>query len=316
MADQQARKRKAKAYYIQSAKQQKRAFYKLDSGQKGFLCTCNNREKECVREAYNLLNEYADKLYGPENKAEAREKAKQEGEEEDIAEALAKEVNSFKEQASTRAERRFRSVDSGANNCIFIKTTLENPTKVVDSILNDIQTSGQQKSRFLIRLLPIEATCKANIDDIKRSVEPLLETHFQNVKTFSVLFRVRNNNQMKRDDVIAAVAQMITKRFPDIRPNLNDPEKSITIEIIQTYACLGVVSRYFDFAKYNLVELAQKGKPESIITSENQNSEVTSVTALNDEKEVKITETAPETAKEALEGLEKSEEAKGQDVPT
>ena len=33
---------------------------------KGFLITCNNREKEAVKEAYNLLNEYADKLYGPE----------------------------------------------------------------------------------------------------------------------------------------------------------------------------------------------------------------------------------------------------------
>ena len=26
------------------------------------------REKEAVREAYNLFNEYADKIFGPENK--------------------------------------------------------------------------------------------------------------------------------------------------------------------------------------------------------------------------------------------------------
>lgn len=33
---------------------------------KGFLVTCNNNEKGAVRDAYNILNEYADKLYGPE----------------------------------------------------------------------------------------------------------------------------------------------------------------------------------------------------------------------------------------------------------
>ena len=39
----------------------------LDADMKGFLMTCaNNRERDCVREAYGLLNTYADKLYGPE----------------------------------------------------------------------------------------------------------------------------------------------------------------------------------------------------------------------------------------------------------
>ena len=46
----------------------KRARYgsQLGSGMRGILITCNKRERESVREAYNLLNEYADKLYGPE----------------------------------------------------------------------------------------------------------------------------------------------------------------------------------------------------------------------------------------------------------
>nr|CAG4644405.1 EOG090X0GPG [Lepidurus arcticus] len=303
MADKQAKKRKAKAYYVQSVKQQKRALYKLDAGQKGFLCTCNNREKECVREAYNLLNEYADKLYGPENKAEAKTSAQKENEEEeDIADALAKEVSTIKEQSTNQVERRFKSVESGANNCIFIKTTVESPTAMVNSILEDIKTTGQQKSRFLIRLLPIEATCKGNLEDITRSVEPLIETHFPDVKTFSILFRVRNNNQMKRDEVIAAVAQMVTKRFPDIKPNLNDPDKSIIIEIVQKHVCLGVVSRYFDFAKYNILEFAQKqstkAKSEGISDPVSQTSVPISVEE-SSKKEEKPTEIIPETAENA-----------------
>lgn len=41
---------------------------KLEPGLVGFLCTCNGkfREKDCLREAYNILNEFADELYGPQ----------------------------------------------------------------------------------------------------------------------------------------------------------------------------------------------------------------------------------------------------------
>ena len=57
-----SQKRK-KNYYVQRA--HKRGRYVLEPGLKGFLITCNNREKEAVAEAYRLLNEYADLLYGP-----------------------------------------------------------------------------------------------------------------------------------------------------------------------------------------------------------------------------------------------------------
>jgi len=36
----------------------------LDVGDKGFLITCNRMEKQTIREAYNLLNEYSYELYG------------------------------------------------------------------------------------------------------------------------------------------------------------------------------------------------------------------------------------------------------------
>ena len=63
----QGQKRK-KSYYVQcSHKKGASRLQALEPGMRGFLITCNNREKEAVREAYNLLNEYADQLYGQEN---------------------------------------------------------------------------------------------------------------------------------------------------------------------------------------------------------------------------------------------------------
>lgn len=61
-----AKKRK-KAYYTQSNKRNKSsASFQLDAGMRGFLITCNNTEQRAVKEAYNLLNQYADAMFGPE----------------------------------------------------------------------------------------------------------------------------------------------------------------------------------------------------------------------------------------------------------
>lgn len=60
-------KKRPKSYYIKCAnKKPKKDVWKLEPGIKGFLVSCNSNERGAVRDAYNLLNEYADKLYGPE----------------------------------------------------------------------------------------------------------------------------------------------------------------------------------------------------------------------------------------------------------
>jgi hypothetical protein len=56
-------KRKKPNFYSSQKARKKREFV-LKPGLKGFLCTCNNREKDCIRESYNILIEYADSLYG------------------------------------------------------------------------------------------------------------------------------------------------------------------------------------------------------------------------------------------------------------
>lgn len=60
-------KKRKKSYYVQGRKTKKQASgYQLDAGMKGFLITCNNAEKKTVQEAYNILSEYAEQMYGCE----------------------------------------------------------------------------------------------------------------------------------------------------------------------------------------------------------------------------------------------------------
>lgn len=59
------RKRSKRHYGGHAPKKLKRT-RELEVGAEGVLITCNMNERKCTREAFNLLNEYADALYGPE----------------------------------------------------------------------------------------------------------------------------------------------------------------------------------------------------------------------------------------------------------
>lgn len=62
-------KRKGKAQYVQ-AKRARRGPgggpRQLAPAMQGILITCNMNERKCVEEAYSLLSEYGDDLFGPE----------------------------------------------------------------------------------------------------------------------------------------------------------------------------------------------------------------------------------------------------------
>ena len=64
MPETKGKKRKAKGnWHNQYVKKRK---FALCPDLKGFLLFCNNKEKETIREAYVLLNQFADQMYGPE----------------------------------------------------------------------------------------------------------------------------------------------------------------------------------------------------------------------------------------------------------
>ena len=59
------KKKRQHNYRACSAGSKKKRNSGLECGMQGFLCTTNFREKDCVREAYNILNEFLEKLKKP-----------------------------------------------------------------------------------------------------------------------------------------------------------------------------------------------------------------------------------------------------------
>ena len=59
-------KKRSRSYYKKCMYKKRKRWHSMEVGMQGFLVTCNKNESQAVKEMYNLFNEYADKLYGPE----------------------------------------------------------------------------------------------------------------------------------------------------------------------------------------------------------------------------------------------------------
>ncbi|XP_018319232.1 THUMP domain-containing protein 1 homolog [Agrilus planipennis] len=236
-------KRKHK-YYGVPAKRNKG----VEVGLKGFLCSCNFKENECVKESYNILNHYVDTFFVDKNESQESENT---AETEDV---LAAELAYLRER-----HKRFQVLDSGAKNFLFIKTTLENPVEIVQKIVEDIISTKQQISRYLLRLIPVEAVSKAYVEDIVKSLTPLLQNHFKDSdKSFSVIYNHRNNDGLSRDALIKEIASSINLLNPNCKVDLNNPELSVLVEVIRGYAFLAIIPNFIKYKKFNLISLSQE----------------------------------------------------------
>lgn len=267
--------KRRKNYYVKPAKKIQRTQRILQPGMKGVLVTYNNQpDRVIMKEVFNLLNEYADKLYGNEV---AESQIKDSFSDDDIEAELQKEVTDIK--SSPSEVKRFECVESLASNCLFFSTSLPNPTELVQNIFTDVMDTKLQKSRFINRMLPIKATCKAYFDDIKKTADQLFDdvfaTKFLEGKTFMVLYKARNNNSAPaKMDVIKALADLIVEKNPAHRVNLMDPDFTVLVEIMQKMCCLGVVANYTKFKKYNLASLC------SVFNTASEACAVTAVSAV------------------------------------
>ncbi|KAM4698525.1 THUMP domain-containing protein 1 [Rhinophrynus dorsalis] len=260
-------KKRGKAQYCGNAKRRKR-YRQLEVGMQGILITCNMNERKCVSEAYSLLNEYGDLLYGAEQLTEKDDRQSESEEEEeedgdDVEAALKKEVDEIR-TSTEKNLRRFHSVESGANNVVFIRTQNVEPEMLVHHILKDMYMTKKKKTRVILRMLPVSGTCKAFPEDLKKYAEKFFEPWFKapNKGTFRIEYKARCNNHMNRDEVIKDLAGIVGNQNPENKVDLSNPEYTIVVEIIKNVCCLGVVKDYILFRKYNLQEVVKSSREE------------------------------------------------------
>ena len=76
-------------------------------------------------------------------------------------------------------------------------------------------------------------------------------------------------------ELIEPIADMVKKRYPDIEVKLDEPEVSIVVEVLRKNCCIGIVRKYNQRAKYNLIEFAQRlTKPKEKETADETTQKV------------------------------------------
>ncbi len=238
---------------------------------------CNNREREAIREAKSLFDQYgpaiekiesteadADGQIEDENLEQGQEHSENSDNESDvdIDAALENEKKQLDEEAKQKVAsgEKFQLLQTGVQNVLFFKSRLKSPLRLVLAVIKDIELSGSQKTRFLLRLVPVDATCKAFEENVKDTCGKILPKYFnqESSPSYSILFKSRLNQSFAKEDAYKLIGGLIREMSPRSKVEFKAPDVVIVIEVMKGNCCIGVLPDYYKHKKYNLVELGKE----------------------------------------------------------
>ena len=254
----------------------------INDEMKGFLIfTDKHREKNCIRDAYNILNDVTEKIYPnlEENKGTINLK-----EEIDIKEN--KNVSSKIEEEIKNLQKNkkiFNSVNTRCAAIVFIKIEEEysfqiSPKEVVNYIINEVITTKKSLSKCISKFYPIEICTKYNLDTLNEKVDELAKKYFKddidNIKTWKIELRVRNNNSVNKKEIMNIIFNKINKE--KYKVEYKNPELTFFVEISWNLMCLSVLEKFSEYKSYNIQSLAK--------TDEEINDEKNKLISLEEEQ--------------------------------
>ena len=257
----------------------------INDEMKGFLIfTDKHREKNCIRDAYNILNDVTEKIYPnlEENKGTINLK-------EDIGIKENKNVSSKIDEEIKNLQKNkkiFNSVNTRCAAIVFIKIEEEysfqiSPKEVVNYIINEVTTTKKSLSKCISKFYPIEICTKYNLDTLNEKVDELVKKYFKddidNIKTWKIEIRVRNNNSVNKKEIMNIIFNKINKE--KYKVEYKNPELTFFVEISWNLMCLSVLEKFSEYKSYNIQSLAK--------TDEEINDEKNKLISLEEEQKNK-----------------------------
>jgi tRNA acetyltransferase TAN1 len=154
------------------------------------------------------------------------------------------------------------------------------PVATFGNIYNDRihpkSTSAAPSSRFVTRMIPVQATCFASPEELRLTATALLQRHFAMEDdagdgkgkskspvptTFAITTKRRNCHGLPRDKVIEIVAsimeqqQTLGRRF---KVDLDNPDMTIVVEVCKTLCGVSIVKNCPKYQNFNLFTAASE----------------------------------------------------------
>ena len=277
----------------------------------GFLIfTDKNKEKNSIKDAYNILNEVIEELYPNLFKEEKKNE-----EEKTNIDKLDSELNKIK-----NTKKFFYNFDTHCKGVVFIKVDKEYkniiyPKECIIHIFNKIKEDKESISKFITKFLPIEIAMQAKIEMFKEKGKEIIVNFFNNInsenkKSWKIEFRCRNNNSIYKNDYLNFIFGLIDK--DKFYVDYKKPDYTILIEITNNLLCLSILEKYSEYKNYNIQSLSKSEEElnkerEKLIKIQQEKLKEKEMKKIN-EKDKKEEEKKEEKEKEKEEEEEEKEE--------
>ena len=282
----------------------------------GFLIfTDKNKEKNSIKDAYNILNEVIEELYPNLFKEEKKNE-----EEKTNIDKLDSELNKIK-----NSKKFFYNFDTHCKGVVFIKVDKEYkniiyPKECIIHIFNKIKEDKESISKFITKFLPIEIAMQAKIEMFKEKGKEIIVNFFNNInsenkKSWKIEFRCRNNNSIYKNDYLNFIFGLIDK--DKFYVDYKKPDYTILIEITNNLLCLSILEKYSEYKNYNIQSLSKSEEElnkerEKLIKIQQEKLKEKEMKKINEnekkEKDKKEEEKKEEKEKEKEEEEEEKEE--------
>lgn len=143
------------------------------------------------------------------------------------------------------------------------------PIKTVRRIMSDIGDDldkATPRSRFVTRMIPIQATCYASPEELKLTVTELLDNYLPRAsKTFAIVIKRRHCNGLDRNTVIQIVGNAVTTLIPNCAVHLDEPNVTIMVEICNKLCGISVIENMKAYRNFNLVEKVEAANDSKVL---------------------------------------------------
>ena len=249
-------------------KQNKKNNHDLNSNDelKGFLIfTDKHREKNCIRDAYNILNDVTEKLYP--NLIDSNKSEINLNEEINIKNNINTNISSKIEEEIKNLKRNkniFTSINTRCAATVFIKieeeySNLISPKEIVNYIINEVINTKKLLSKCISKFYPVEICMKYNFENFKEKVDELVKKYFdeniENKKTWKIELRIRNNNSVNKKEIMNFIFNKINRDKYIV--DYKKPELTFFVEISCNLMCLSVLEKFSEYKYYNIQSLAK-----------------------------------------------------------
>jgi tRNA acetyltransferase TAN1 len=147
------------------------------------------------------------------------------------------------------------------------------PLDTVHRILKDLDSSSTSapSSRFVTRMVPIQATCFVSLEEIGMTSKALIQKYLadKTPSTFAVVVKKRNCATLTRDQVIDSVARELigTDDSSKWKVNLTSPDFTFQVEICKTLCGMSIIENATKYRNFNLVEIREASQAQKDETS-------------------------------------------------